>query len=131
MTLNTLAGGGNASIAGVRTLTNVDNTIQGAGNIGFGGLSVINGAGGTILANVSGEALVLNGGGLLTNNGTLAASNGGRLQVSGMPLTNYSNVTFTLTGGTYQVDGTAGPSTMILPLGITGGEIVNNAAASS
>ena len=51
-------GGGSAIIyqaAGGSTLTNVNNTIQGAGIIGFNGLSVVNEA--TINANLSGQTL--------------------------------------------------------------------------
>ena len=60
VTLATATGGGSAlSIkrAGGLTLTNVDNTIQGAGIIGNNGLTVMNGAAGTILANVTGPDL--------------------------------------------------------------------------
>jgi hypothetical protein len=130
LTLSTAAGGGNAFIAqaaGGLTLTTVNNTIQGAGVIGNNGLSVTNGAAGTILANAPGQTLLLNGGGTLTNNGTMAAKAGGTLQVNGMTLSNFGGNT--LTGGTYIVDGTSAASTMILSLGSNaGGEIVNNAA---
>ena len=130
LTLNTATGGGNAYIAqavGGLTLTNVNNTIQGAGLIGNNGLTLVNQAGGTVLANAPGQTLLLTNLSSVTNNGTLAAKGGGTLQVNGMTLANFSGNT--LTGGTYIVDGTGAPSTMILSLGTnTGGEIVNNAA---
>lgn len=60
------------------------------------GLAVMNGAAGTILANTTGQTLLLNGSGALTNNGTFAATSGGTLQVN-TPLANFSGTT--LTGG--------------------------------
>ena len=62
-------------------LTNVDNTIQGRGRIGFNTLQVINQAGGTIHANVAGFLTVdmPNSNPTFENEGTLKASNGGTL----------------------------------------------------
>src|SRR5216683_2043569 len=57
LTLSTAAGSGAAFIqqsGGNFTLTNVDNTIEGTGLIGNGGLTVVNESGGTINANLSG-----------------------------------------------------------------------------
>jgi len=131
LTLSTAGGGGNAYIeqaAGGLTLTNVDNTIQGAGIIGNNGLSVLNDAAGTILANAFGQNLYVNGGGTVTNNGTYQANAGSALVLQNVAFTNFSGNT--LTGGTYNVYGTlASPGTLqINALGGTGGEIVNNAA---
>jgi hypothetical protein len=64
------------------TLTNVDNTIQGAGVIGNGGLTMINGPAGKILANVPGQTLVINGSGGVTNNGTMQVNAGSTMQVA-------------------------------------------------
>jgi fibronectin-binding autotransporter adhesin len=131
VTLAVAGGGGNTFIqqaAGGLTLTNVDNTLQGAGIIGQNGLSVMNGAAGTILANAPGQTLLLNSSGTLTNNGTLKVT-AGTLQKDNMTLSNYDSISKTLTGGTYMVDGTSNSSTMRLSLGSNGGgEIVNNAA---
>src|SRR5260370_42165996 len=72
LTLSTAAGSGAAFIqqsGGSFTLTNVDNTIEGTGLIGNGGLTVVNESGGTINANLSGGGLTLNGGGGVTNAG--------------------------------------------------------------
>jgi hypothetical protein len=118
--------GGNAVIqengSGL-TLTNTNNTIQGNGIIGNGGLDVVNGAAGTISSNAaSGSTLLLNGSGGLTNNGTLQVSAGDLLHVTSGPFTNFAGTT--LTGGTYNVTGTL----EIDELGSTGGEIVTNAA---
>jgi hypothetical protein len=65
------------------TLTNVDNAISGAGQIGIGdgNLTLVNEAHGTIDANVSGETLTINTGNVMTNAGTLEASNGGTLLI--------------------------------------------------
>ncbi len=89
VTLSTLGGGGNAFIeqtVGGLTLTNTNNTIQGAGIIGNGGLALSNS--GTINANVSGQALNLNGSGGITNTGLLEASSGGFLQLSNTTVNN-------------------------------------------
>ena len=66
------------------TLTNADNTIQGYGVIGNGGLTVINQAAGTINANSSGNTLTLNGNGGITNMGILEATSGGILNINNM-----------------------------------------------
>ena len=104
VTLSTAGGVGNAFIEQASsglTLTNVDNTIQGAGIIGNNGLSLVNQAGGTILANALSQTLLLNGGGSVTNNGTFQANSGSSLIVAN-PMTNFTTPT-TLTGGTYNV----------------------------
>ena len=65
-------------------LTNVDNTISGAGQIGTGdgNLTLVNEAHGTINANIAGGVLNLDtGSNVITNFGTLEASNGGELAV--------------------------------------------------
>jgi hypothetical protein len=138
LTSTTLTGGGTVTLSqnnsnggcaciqqntGGLILTNTNNTIEGNGTIGNGGLTVVNGAAGTIYANgPSGTALVLNGGGGLTNSGTLAVSSGDLLHVTSGPFTNFSGTT--LTGGTYNVSGTL----EIDELGSAGGEIVTDAA---
>jgi hypothetical protein len=125
MTLKSGDSGGRAYVyqtAGGTTLNNVNNTIQGYGEIGVNGLSVVNGAAGTILANTPGRNLYIDGSGTLTNNGTLQANAGSALVVT-QNLANFSGNT--LTGGTYF----ANNGTLQFNLGSnTGGEIVNNAA---
>ncbi|SEM67101.1 hypothetical protein SAMN04489760_1331, partial [Syntrophus gentianae] len=84
VTLNSHDNNGLARIyqsGGNSTLTNADNTIQGYGVIGNGNLALINQ--GTINANVSGQTLLLNGTGGITNTGTIMATNGGTLQTGG------------------------------------------------
>jgi hypothetical protein len=124
LTLST-SGGGAAIIqqesVGL-TLTNTNNTIQGAGTIGNGSLTLVKSVGGTINANVSGQTLFVNGSGALTNNGTMQVDARAVLHVSGGALTNFSSGT--LTGGTYLVAGTL----KMDRLGSTGGEILTNAA---
>jgi hypothetical protein len=124
------SGGGSSFLQGNgQTLTNVDNTIQGAGTIGNGSLVLINQAGGTVLANdnVNGQSLVVNGSST-TNNGTFQANAGSLLRVMSA-FTNFSGST--LTGGTYIVNGTTpNAGTMqIDAFGNTGGEVVTNAAS--
>ena len=69
--------------ASTSTLTNIDNTIAGAGQIGSGDgtLTLVNQAHGTIDANVAGSTLTLETGSRITNNGVLEALNGGTLQI--------------------------------------------------
>ena len=129
--LNDVGGSGNPIIEqpfGGVILTNVDNTIEGAGIIGNNGLSIMNGTAGTILANAPGQTLLFNAGGTVTNNGTFQANASSALVLTNVGFTNYA--ANTLTGGTYNVYGTvANPGTLqIYALGNTGGEIVNNAA---
>ncbi len=89
---NSISGGGaitlsgNAFLTGSGTITNVDNTITGSGNVGNNSIIIVNQA--TINANASGAVLTIdpaNNGALagLTNTGSLLASNGGTLSLTG------------------------------------------------
>ena len=71
---NEVTGSTNAS-----TLTNVDNTISGAGH--FSGLTLVNQASGIIDATYADNALIINTGGTVTNDGLLEA-NAGTLTVN-------------------------------------------------
>ena len=87
------------------TLTNVDNTIAGAGQIGDGdsNLTLINESAGTIDANIAGGILTLETGNTIVNGGLLEASNGGTLQIDD----NVSNAgTLEANGGTLVAGGT-------------------------
>ena len=78
--------GGNAQIIGSFLLTNVNNLIQGQGNLGGNVGSFINQAAGTFNANVSGQTMVIdpvNSPNGFVNNGLLEATNGGVLQLTG------------------------------------------------
>ena len=101
------------------TLTNKE-TIQGAGNIGNGQMTLVNS--GTITANQS-TALLIDTSGSFTNNGKLVVNSGDLLHVLGGSFKNFSGST--LTGGTYNTSGTL----EIDQLGSSGGEIVTNAAS--
>ena len=65
------------------TLTNVDNTISGAGQIGLGdgNLTLVNEAHGTIDADIAGGTLIINTGHTVIDAGLLEASNGGTLLI--------------------------------------------------
>jgi hypothetical protein len=126
----TLAGGGTVTLSNntnnfilaqlpADILTN-QGTIQGAGNIGNGGMGLVNS--GTILANQSTPLLIQTSSSGLTNNGALQVGSGSTMHISGGPFTNYAGGT--LTGGSYITSGTL----QIDELGSTGGEIVTNAA---
>ena len=115
------------------TLDNVDNTIQGEGVIGNNQATLINEAGGTILANSTGSPFTSEldiESGTVTNNGTMQVNSGNLLHLVQGAFTNFNSGTGTLSGGTYNVYGTAAsPGTLqIDALGKTGGEIVTNAA---
>src|SRR5271167_4431146 len=118
-----MAGGGGSPIidqaAGGLTLTNVDNTIEGAGIIGFNGLTVVNEVGGTINASSSGQTLFLESiSGGLTNTGILEASNGGTLFIDGVTVNNAGGGTITANAGsTVQLVGNTD---------IVGGTLTNN-----
>ena len=116
-------GGTDAFIQGNSfTLTNTNNIIQGAGVIGNGNLSLVNGSAGTIFANSSGQTLLLNASGTITNNGTFKVASGATLHVTNGTFANFSGGT--LTGGTYNTAGIL----QIDELGTGGGEIVTNSA---
>jgi hypothetical protein len=93
-------------------LTNMNNTIEGAGHIGNTQAGVNNK--GKIIANQS-TALIIDAAGF-SNPGTLIVNNGSLMNITG-PFSNSSGTT--LTGGTYMVSGT---------LQFNGANIVNDAA---
>ncbi|MGA9565706.1 MAG: hypothetical protein WBS19_09310, partial [Candidatus Korobacteraceae bacterium] len=101
VTMSNSGGGGQVIIdqaAGGLTLTNVNNTIQGAGTIGFNGLTVVNEA--TINANASGQTLFLESiTGALTNTAILEASNGGTLNIDGITVNNAGGGSITANAG--------------------------------
>ena len=95
------------------TLTNVDNTISGAGQIGIGdgNLTLINSVAGTIDANFADGALILDTGHTIVNAGLLEATNGSTLQI----IDSVSN------SGTLEADG----GTLITSGDVTGsGDVV-------
>ncbi len=109
---STLTGGGtltlastndqsNAQITGGHVLTNVNNLIQGEGNLGANSSQFINQAAGVINANVASRTLTIdpNGNGFV-NRGLLEATNGGILSLTGNAGGAFDN-----TGGTILADG--------------------------
>ena len=84
------------------TLTNVDNLILGAGTIGNGGLTLDNAAGGTVDASISGQAMILNGSGNITNAGLLEATGGGTLRITNLIANSAGSVV--ANGGVVYVD---------------------------
>ena len=97
VTLSSSAGGIpiiNQTGSGV-TLTNVNNLLQGVGQIGNNGLALVNQAAGVVNSNVAGGTLLLNAAGI-TNLGLLEATNGASLQTS--TTINNSNATITANG---------------------------------
>jgi fibronectin-binding autotransporter adhesin len=126
LTLGTTgAGVGEAVIeqtTGGVTLTNED-TIQGQGLIGNGGIAVVNSSGGTIDANVSGQTLTLNGsGGVANTGGLLEATGGGILSLSGSTIDN--------AGGTIAVDGATSSIQLVDGVTIQGGTLTSSNGGS-
>ncbi|MGD0842542.1 MAG: hypothetical protein ABSA32_15440 [Candidatus Acidiferrales bacterium] len=93
------------------TLTNVDNTIQGIGQINVSHIELINEAAGTIDANVSQGTEVLNVNGFgaaagVTNSGLMEATNGGTLLISNVsPDVINAGGNITANGGTVALSG--------------------------
>ncbi len=87
------------------TLTNVDNTISGGGQIGTGDgdLTLVNEVAGTINADNPGAMLTLDTGNTIINVGVLEASNGGTLQV----LDAVTGGSAVISGGTMEFDAAA------------------------
>jgi YVTN family beta-propeller protein len=110
------AGAGLAVIdqSGGQTLTNVDNTLQGTGYIGWNNLSVINQ--GIINANVAANTLVLDPAGF-TNQGLLEASAGGTLALTGSTINNRT--------GTIQVNGATSTVQFVSGATIQGGTVAS------
>jgi hypothetical protein len=96
------------------TLTNVNNTISGAGQLGFGQLTLINQAGGTINASGANQ-LVINTGasGSLTNAGLIEATGAAGLVITSSNVNN--------TGGT--IEAAAGSSVDLESVTINGGTL--------
>ena len=133
----TLQGGGHVTMSGnavivgatsASTLTNVDNIISGAGQIGSGDgtLTLVNAAHGTIDANISGGTLALDTGHTIVNDGILEATNGGTLQIDDA----VSGGSAIITGGTIVFDGQSNVNvTFDNGIGTAYGELVLGHAA--
>src|SRR5713101_8380043 len=96
--LDIQSAGGLVTLTGGGALTNVNNTIQGAGQIGNTQMGLNNQA--TINANIGGSGanpLIINTAGTSTNTGTMEATNGGTLELQ---------ASFNNTGGKIQAVGT-------------------------
>ena len=123
----------NSAVTGTR-LTNVDNLLQGQGRLGQNDTAFTNGANGIIEANLSGLTLtldpvadgsVIDAGAAFLNDGTLRASNGGILILTGN-----GDGTFSNTNGTIealdgsQVQLTSGASIIGGTLATSGSEMI-------
>jgi len=124
LTANTsLAGTGTVALSGPLafinqqsanlTLTNVGNTIQGRGQIGNDGLTLVNQAGGTINANDAAGPLLVNAASV-TNQGLMEATGGGTLQ---------TNTGINNTGGTISANGSVATVQFLNGTAITGGTL--------
>ena len=124
-------------------LTNEDNLIEGAGELGDGRMGLVNRA--LVDANSTGSSLTIEPSSTTTveNSGTLQASNGGELILSGGTFDNFEGVTegviradasnLTVAGGTVTggVVTLLGASELKLQTGIVTGGVVANSATGS
>ena len=122
----TLTGGGTITMdnnsenriygaAGADVLTNVNNLIQGSGQIGAADMSLVNQTSGIIDANQA-TPLTINTSNGTTNTGTLEATSGGTLIFAGID-------TYTNTGGTILASGTGSVVSLQGNLTIAGGTL--------
>ncbi len=110
--------------SGSYVLTNAS-TIEGSGNIGANQMTLVNS--GTIDATNSGNQLIIQTSGTLTNTGTIEATGGNlTVETSTANFTNYNSTTTTLTGGNYVANG----GNLFLPLA-TGSNGITTLAASA
>ena len=87
------------------TLTNVDNTISGAGQIGVGQMNLVNEVAGVVDANAAGQALIVDtGSSTVANSGLIEATFGGELDINSD--INNSGILLAAAGTTMQIDGT-------------------------
>ncbi len=110
--------------SGSYVLTNAS-TIEGSGNIGDNQMTLVNS--GTIDATNSGNQLIIQTSGTLTNTGTIEATGGNlTVETSTANFTNYNSTTTTLTGGNYVANG----GNLFLPLA-SGSNGITTLAASA
>jgi hypothetical protein len=122
-----LSGGGTVVLNGgnifgavpTDVLTNVNNTIEGSGFLGYGNMGLVNK--GTILANQPNMLQIAVSSAGFSNQGIVQVNTGDTLYITGTSnsFLNFNSTTDTLTGGTYIVSGT---------LEFDGANIVTNAA---
>jgi hypothetical protein len=128
VTMSVASGGGSAFLRGSGvTLTNTNNTIQGAGLIGdSGALTVVNQA--TINANASGQGLNLNqANGGVTNTNLLEATNSGTLNLFNTITNTGGNITAAGSGSIVNVFGTITGGT----LNTSGGGVMESVGGSA
>ncbi len=111
------------------TLDNVNNTIQGSGTVGNYALSMTNG--GTIDANNADHGLTVNMGGSagMTNTGTLEATNGATLTLTGSTYNNMGGIIDATGSGSVvfmQVGGTSGVTNTGTLEAVNGGRLTLN-----
>src|SRR5260370_10816185 len=133
-----LSGGGNVVLgtsgpnfingsAVTNTLVNQNNTISGVGTVGNGQILLSNA--GTFKANVSGHTLTLNPSGASINAGSLTATGGGNLLLSGASWNNTGGTINAQTGSTVTLSGTTITSGTLTTAG-TGALVSSNSALS-
>ena len=135
----TLTGGGTLSLsnfsnnyvrdadAATGKLVNVDNLIQGSGQLGNGQLAIDNRAAGVIDGNQSTALTVRTNGTVLTNAGLVRASAGGNLVLANTTLTNSGTGGLLATG----TDGGPNASTLLVQNSTVNGGTLNTAAGGT
>jgi fibronectin-binding autotransporter adhesin len=122
-------GGGNQFWGVGGTSLTIDEGVSGVGNIGLGDLTLTNNS--TINANISptvstAPLYIQAGTGGMANNGTLEATNGGNLTLTGSTITNGTNGVIEAVG----TDSSSNPSTVVLTNNVTvvGGTLTTTGA---
>ena len=114
---------GTPTVSGVGPLTNNNNTIRGRGFLGRDAIGLSNA--GTIAADQSGQALIVDpAGASWTNSGTLTATGGGTLELSG------AGVAQTLSNSAGRVIASTGSNVRMNDLSISGGTFSSTGTGS-
>jgi len=130
----TLTGGGTLKLSNQTTnwiygnttgaaLVNVNNTIEGAGNIGWSGVPTAFNNQGTVLANVSNVLVIDTAGAGVTNTGTMRAASGGTLSIQGTTVNNVGGLIEALPGSTVELSN--GPTIVGGTLSTTGTGVIH------
>jgi hypothetical protein len=112
-------------------LVNVNNTIQGAGTIGPGGLVIDNQAGGVINANGVNHSLVLTGSTGFTNEGLIESTSASGLEIRSIGITNTGTIQASGGGKVYLENSTITGGTLVGPFTTNYGQFSNTLDGSA
>ena len=111
-------------------LDNINNTITGAGQLGYGTLTLINGVAGVIDASAASNALVLgNGSAAITNSGLIESTGTGGLTILNVTVDDTSGGTLLVRGGNLNLQGATVLGGTLAVAG-AGGTFIDNGGAT-